>query len=275
MPELPEVETVKRGLIPVLAGRKLVSVKSSGLKLRAPLPEKLETRLTGRTIQNLDRRAKFLLLRLDDGMVLIVHLGMSGRMNIVTESATTDRHDHLILDTDAGVRVIYRDPRRFGLLALASGNELGAHPLLGNLGPEPLDDEFDGPALLNRLGNKKGPIKPTLLDQRVVAGIGNIYASEALFRARIDPKRPAGSLKKKEADLLAQSIRDVLNEAIASGGSTLRDHARPDGELGYFQHHFAVYDKEGEPCPGCDCSESVKRIVQGGRSTFYCAKRQS
>jgi formamidopyrimidine-DNA glycosylase len=275
MPELPEVETVKRGLIPVLAGRKLVAVKSSGLKLRAPLPEKLEARLIGRTIQNLERRAKFLLLRLDDGMVLIVHLGMSGRMNIVTQSAATDRHDHLILDTDDQVRVIYRDPRRFGLLALASGNELGAHPLLGDLGPEPLDDEFDGPALLNRLGNKKGPIKPTLLDQTVVAGIGNIYASEALFRARIDPKRPAGSLEKKEADLLAQSIRDVLNEAIASGGSTLRDHARPDGELGYFQHHFAVYDKEGEPCPGCDCSESVKRIVQGGRSTFYCAKRQS
>jgi formamidopyrimidine-DNA glycosylase len=275
MPELPEVETVKRGLAPVLAGRKLVFVKSSGLKLRAPLPEKLESRLTGRTIENLARRAKFLLLHLDDGMVLIVHLGMSGRMNIVTPSAPTDRHDHLILDTNDNRRIIYRDPRRFGLLALASSNELGAHSLLADLGPEPLENAFNGPALLNRLSNKKGPIKPTLLDQTVVAGIGNIYASEALFRARIDPKRPAGSLKKKEADLLAKAIREVLEEAIASGGSTLRDHARPDGELGYFQHHFAVYDREGQPCPGCDCGESVKRIVQGGRSTFYCAKRQS
>jgi formamidopyrimidine-DNA glycosylase len=275
MPELPEVETVKRGLEPVLAGRKLAAVKSSGLKLRAPLPEKLENRLIGRTIKILTRRAKFLLLHLDDGMVLIVHLGMSGRMNIVTPNAVTDRHDHLILDTDDNVRVIFRDPRRFGLLALASGNELSTHPLLGDLGPEPLEDDFDGTALLNRLGNKKGPIKPTLLDQTVVAGIGNIYASEALFRARIDPKRPAGALQKKEADLLAKSIRDILNEAIESGGSTLRDHARPDGELGYFQHHFNVYAKEGQPCPGCDCGESIKRIVQGGRSTFYCAKRQS
>jgi len=278
MPELPEVETVCRGLAGVLKGRRLTRVDVRRPDLRLPLPPDLEARLTGRTVAGVERRAKYIILHLDDDLVVIAHLGMAGRMVIARGNfGPLDRHDHVVLATDDGVEVRFNDARRFGLMALAAAHDWRDHALLAGLGPEPLDPAFDGPALADAVRGRKSSIKAALLDQRVVAGIGNIYASEALFRARLSPRRRAGTVQGVRAARLASAIKAVLREAIAAGGSSLRDHVRPSGELGYFQHRWAVYDREGQPCPDCDCDLAgggIKRIVQQSRSTFYCPRRQ-
>jgi formamidopyrimidine-DNA glycosylase len=278
MPELPEVETVRRGLEPLLLGRRLTRVVVRQPMLRWPVPLEFARTLTGRRVEALDRRGKYLLIRLDDGRVVIGHLGMSGSLATRPAAETTDPHDHVIFETDAGARLTFHDPRRFGALLLTDAAGLMAHPLLAHLGPEPLDEAFDGPALARRLANKRCSIKAALLDQRVVAGLGNIYVSESLFRAGLSPRRLAGTVTGARAVRLASAIKAVLLEALESGGSTLRDHRRADGTLGYFQHAFAVYDREGLACPGCDCdlarTGGIRRLVQNGRSTFFCAARQ-
>ena len=278
MPELPEVETVAKGLAQVWDGRRFVSVETRRTGLRVPFPRDFARLLTGRTVETVGRRAKYLVVRLDGGLVMLGHLGMSGRMTIGSlRNAPPGPHDHVEWVTDQGVSVTLTDPRRFGLFTLCQSSELATHPLLAGIGPEPLDDAFDARTLAAALKGKSGPIKTVLLDQRVVAGLGNIYVCESLFRAGISPLRAAGSLGAAEIGRLLPQIKAVLHEAIAAGGSTLRDHARPDGELGYFQHSFQVYGREGEACPSCpgapDCG-GVSRITQAGRSTFYCAKRQ-
>jgi len=243
--------------------------------LRRPFPPQFEIRLTGRRIDSLSRRAKYLVLHLDDGVAVLVHLGMSGRMLVGRQSNDPfGTHDHVVFDLDDGGRVVFNDARRFGLMDLTETARLADHPLLRDIGPEPLGEHFTPELLAARIAGKSSPIKIVLLDQTVVAGIGNIYASEALFRAGINPMRAAHSVKPAEIAKLVPAIQAVLTEAIAAGGSSLRDHRRPDGELGYFQHGFKVYDREGEPCPDCTCAEGILRIVQGGRSTFYCAKKQ-
>jgi len=289
MPELPEVETVKRGLQPVLVGRRIKSAVVRRKDLRVAFPEKLGARLTGRTVLSLRRRAKYILADLDDGETLIVHLGMSGRFTIYPAgsnegamlgefhhetpeaAAGAGKHDHLLLETEDGVRVVYNDHRRFGLMLLELTGGIDEHKLFAGLGPEPLAPPLDGKTLTRLLAGKATPIKAALLDQRVVAGLGNIYVSEALSRAGISPKRAAGTISAQRIAKLAEAVTAVLNDAIAAGGSTLRDHAQPSGELGYFQHSFRVYDREGAPCPTPGCKGVIKRIVQAGRSTFYCA----
>jgi formamidopyrimidine-DNA glycosylase len=275
MPELPEVETVVRGLTPLLVGRRLVRVEVRRGDLRQPVPKDFAARLTGGRVIAVGRRAKYLLIHLDDGDVAIGHLGMSGRITASPGRPNAlDRHDHILFETDAGDVLRFNDPRRFGLFDLARSASLDAHPLLAGLGPEPLDDAFDGPALATAIASRSSPIKTVLLDQSVVAGVGNIYACEALFQAGLSPRRLAAQVQGARADRLARAIKDVLARAIAVGGSSLRDHVRPSGELGYFQHAWAVYGREGEGCPGCDCRGGVKRIQQANRSTFYCGKRQ-
>ncbi len=276
MPELPEVETIVRGLRPQLEGRRLVRVTARRPDLRIPLPPRFVDRLRGRRVERLHRRAKYILADLDDGAVLIAHLGMSGQWLTRSREAAgaPGAHDHVEFETDDGTLVTYRDPRRFGLMTLARGDELDEHPLLASLGLEPLGNAFSGPALSAALTGRRTPIKAALLDQRTVAGIGNIYACEALFRARISPKRLAASIPGARAERLAAAIRSVLGEAIAAGGSSLRDYVQATGELGYFQHSFQVYGREGERCPGCDCAAAIRRITQSGRSTFYCGHRQ-
>jgi formamidopyrimidine-DNA glycosylase len=277
MPELPEVETVRRGLIPVLEGRRLTRVVARRPDLRLPLPPDLGQRLIGRRVLRLDRRGKYLLWHVEDDAVLIVHLGMSGRMRIFEGPPPPEEaHDHVIFTTEDDVTIRFCDPRRFGLVLLCETSALSSHRLLAPMGPEPLDAVFDGPFLARQLAGRASPIKTALMDQRLVAGLGNIYVCEALFRAGISPLRRAGSIGAARVVRLVDAIKAVLLDAIAAGGSTLRDHRRPDGELGYFQHRFAVYDREGQPCPECaeGTCPGVRRIVQGGRSTFYCSKRQ-
>jgi formamidopyrimidine-DNA glycosylase len=247
--------------------------------LRAPFPEALPARLIGRRIVRIGRRAKYLLLMLDDGMALVVHLGMSGRFIIRHDPALALlRHDHLALTTENGAVHVLNDPRRFGLVALVDADKMETHPLFAALGPEPLDAGFNGRTLAAALAGRETPIKSALLDQRTVAGLGNIYVCEALFRAGVSPLRQASSISAARAARLAGAIRRVLEEAIAAGGSSLRDFVHHDGELGYFQHHFAVYDREGEACPGCACdiakTGGVARVVQSGRSSFYCPRKQ-
>jgi formamidopyrimidine-DNA glycosylase len=279
MPELPEVETIRRGLAPVLEGRVLARVEQRRPDLRIPFPPRFAERLTGRRVVALGRRAKYLLFHLDDGAVLIGHLGMSGRMVVSHgEPPVLGRHDHAVFLTDAGATVVFQDPRRFGLMDLTDEATLPAHPLFAKLGPEPLGDAFDGPALAARLAARSGPVKVVLLDQTVVAGLGNIYVSESLHAAGIHPARPANAVTGAEARKLAAAIKDVLERAIAAGGSTLRDYVGADGELGYFQHSFTVYGREGEPCPRCAAAKrgetGIVRIVQGGRATYFCPRHQ-
>ena len=280
MPELPEVETVRRGLAAIWEGRRFLQVTCRRAGLRQPFPPRFAERLTGRTVESMGRRAKYLVIRLDGDLVLLVHLGMSGRMVIAPRGRNEPPgpHDHVSFVSDDGNEVTFTDPRRFGLMTLCAAQDLAGHPLLAGLGPEPLDESFAAPVLAAALDGKAGPIKTVLLDQKVVAGLGNIYVCESLFRAGIAPTRPAGSLTAPEVARLVPAVKAVLTEAIAAGGTTLRDHMRPDGELGYFQHSFAVYGREGEACPGCDCDRAggggVSRLVQAGRSTFFCAKRQ-
>jgi len=266
MPELPEVETVRVGLLPVLEGRKFTKVELRRGDLRVAFPMDFAKRLTGRRVVRLWRRAKYLLAELDRGETLVIHLGMSGRLSVGAEG--TGKHDHVLMQTDAPARIVFTDHRRFGLMTLIVTAKLDADKLFNGLGVEPLSGEFDAAYLARVLKGKKTPIKSALLDQRVIAGLGNIYVCEALFRAGISPRRLAAKVK-AIAPLVA-AIKAVLRDAIKAGGSSLRDYKKADGKLGYFQHHFAVYDRTGEPCPKKGCGGTVKRLVQSGRSTFYC-----
>jgi formamidopyrimidine-DNA glycosylase len=283
MPELPEVETVCRGLRPKLEGRRLTRVLQRRPDLRFPLPEAFVERLEGRRVSRIDRRAKYILMHLDSGEVLLCHLGMSGRMLLMNGAERPlDRHDHVVFFTEDGGEVRFNDARRFGMMDLVAPGQLARHRLLKDLGPEPLSNAFNGPELAARLKGRRSPIKAALLDQKVVAGLGNIYVSEALFFAGLSPRRQAYTVQGARAERLAAAVRRVLNAAIAAGGSSLRDYVQADGELGYFQHHWAVYDRTGEPCPGCDCGAAtgssgengIRRIVQSNRATFYCPSRQ-
>lgn len=267
MPELPEVETTVRGLERVLAGRRITAVEARRPDLRRVLPEDLGLRLTGARVTGLRRRAKYGLIDTDRGDTLIFHLGMSGRWRI--DPQAIDKHDHFLMTTDDGRRLALNDPRRFGSLDLERTATLDQWPAIAALGPEPLGLEVGD--LKRRLAGRSAAIKLLLLDQRIIAGLGNIYVCEALFRARIHPRRAGGSVSTARLERLVPAIREVLEEAIAAGGSSLRDFAGPDGELGYFSKSFAVYGREGEACA---CGGSVRRIVQGGRSTFYCPRCQ-
>lgn len=288
MPELPEVETVRRGLAAVMEGRRMERITVRRRDLRIPVPDDFADRLQGRTMVKLGRRAKYLVGEFDDGTVLLAHLGMSGRMVIETPEdgarqpgqfvydpgAAHRTHEHIVFEVGNGTAIRFSDPRRFGLMTLTDRDGFDVHPLIRHLGPEPTGDDFTGAVLGPRLKGRNTPIKAALLDQRVVAGVGNIYACEALYLAGISPRRKAASVQGARAEKLAASVREVLRDAIAAGGSSLRDHVSATGELGYFQHSFRVYGRTGEPCPGCDCGGVVARIVQSGRSTFYCATRQ-
>jgi formamidopyrimidine-DNA glycosylase len=285
MPELPEVETVCRGLKGVLEGRRLARVQVRRKDLRIPFPPAFTEKLSGRTVTRIHRRAKYMLLDLDDGNVLIVHLGMSGRMVVDKSGAPPAKHDHVIFTTDEGAEIRFNDPRRFGLMTLVPHGELASHKLFRHLGPDPLTPEFTPAVLSAALKGRKTSIKAALLDQRIVVGVGNIYACESLYRAGISPTRKAGTVAGERAAKLVPAIKKVLADAIAAGGSSLRDHVQPSGELGYFQHAWKVYGREGESC-ACLSGKSagkgankgkglVRRITQGGRSTFYCAGCQT
>ncbi|PIW28907.1 MAG: DNA-formamidopyrimidine glycosylase [Rhodospirillales bacterium CG15_BIG_FIL_POST_REV_8_21_14_020_66_15] len=274
MPELPEVETVRRGLLPAMQGRRLEAVIARRPDLRFPLPDGFGQRLTGRTVTGIRRRAKFLIFDFDGPDALIAHLGMSGSFRLGAKPFPEERHDHVIFKTSGGGEVHFNDPRRFGFMDLWEASDLVAYPMLARLGPEPLDDAFTGAVLAARLKGRRTPVKAALLDQGVVAGVGNIYASEALYRAGISPKRSAHTVQGARADRLAAAVKAVLLDAIASGGSSLRDHIRPDGELGYFQHSFDVYGRAGEPCRHAGCGAPIRQFPQGGRSTFHCSRCQ-
>jgi formamidopyrimidine-DNA glycosylase len=260
------------GLLPALEGHKFVRVELRRGDLRVPFPKDFAKRLTGRRVRRLWRRAKYLLADLDRGETLVIHLGMSGRMSLSADGR--GKHDHVVMETDAPARIVFTDHRRFGLMTLIDTAKLGEDKLFMGLGVEPLSDAFDAAYLARALKGKKTPIKSALLDQRVIAGIGNIYACEALFRAGISPKRLAAKVPKAAIAPLVAAIKTVLKEAIKAGGSSLRDYKKADGELGAFQNRFAVYDRAGEPCPKKGCGGTVKRIVQSGRSTFTCPKCQ-
>ena len=288
MPELPEVETVRRGLLPVMEGARIVKMEVRRPDLRWPLPPDLAERLRGKTVTALTRRAKYLLLALSSDDVLLMHLGMSGSFRIrhgeaeqtpgayAHERSAAQAHDHVVFHMSSGAVVTFNDPRRFGFMLLTRGDDLEAHPLMRALGPEPLGNAFDAAMLAQACRNKKTSLKVALSDQRVVAGLGNIYVCEALHRSRLSPKRIASTLAMRNgqpaprARTLVEAVRAVLGDAIQAGGSSLRDHRRADGELGLFQHSFRVYDREGETCVTPDCRGTVRRIVQVGRSTFYC-----
>jgi len=278
MPELPEVETVRRGLVPRLVGRRIVRLQQRRKDLRVPLPSRFAARVEGRTVRGIDRRAKYLLIRLDDGHTLIAHLGMSGRMTLHDAASAAShplgRHDHVVFDVDDGWQVRFNDARRFGLMLLVADEAVAKHKLFKGLGPEPLDEAFDGAALASRLMGRRTPIKAALLDQKTLVGVGNIYACEALFLAGISPRRSAHTVQGERAVRLVAAIKRVLQRSIEDGGSTLRDHVQPGGELGYFQTRFNVYDRAGIACPTRGCGNAVRRVVQAGRSTFYCARCQ-
>ena len=291
MPELPEVETVVRGLRPALEGKRLARVELRRPDLRFPFPAGFADRLSGRTVTEVVRRAKYILIRLDSGETWLAHLGMSGRFT-VTPGATAsagqaghnsgwalaEKHDHVLVEAEDGGRIVYNDTRRFGFMDLIAPGGEADSPHLRALGPEPLSDEFSPDYLAAALRGKRTPIKAALLDQRVVAGIGNIYACEALWRAGVSPRRSAHTVAGNRALRLVDAVRYVLAEAIEAGGSSLRDYVQTDGELGYFQHRWAVYDRAGEACAKCveagiDACR-IRRIVQSGRSTFYCSRQQ-
>ncbi len=270
-----------RGLRPHLEGQRLTRIVQRRAKLRFSLPENFAARLEGRRVTHLSRRAKYILVHLDDDRILLCHLGMSGRMTVFGPGAPREAlgpHDHVILTTERGDEIRFNDARRFGVMDLVDAGSLDRHRLLANLGPEPLGNEFSGPVLARRLAGKRAPIKAALLDQRVVAGLGNIYVSESLFFAGISPRRAARSVQGGRAERLAAAIREVLSRAIEAGGSSLRDYVQASGEMGYFQHDWAVYGREGQACPGCTCglrgTGGIRRIVQSARATFYCGTRQ-
>ena len=288
MPELPEVETVRRGLAPVMEGARFEAVEIRRRDLRWPLPKDFAKRLEGQTVTGLGRRAKYLLADLSSGDVLLMHLGMSGSFRVKRNGenflgdpryfaqAKDAKHDHVVFRMSSGATVTFNDPRRFGSMKIVPRAKLDHEPLLRGLGPEPLGNEFDAALLARACAGKKTNLKAALSDQKIVAGLGNIYVCEALHRARLSPKRIAATIASRTgepnemAERLVEAIRAVLHDAIRAGGSSLRDHRQTSGELGYFQHHFRVYDREGEPCPTRGCKGTIKRIVQQGRSTFFC-----
>ncbi len=282
MPELPEVETVRAGLVPVMEGRGILLADVRRADLRFAFPSNMAARLTGARVDALRRRSKYILADLSTGETLLIHLGMSGRMLISGaapggfhhDHPMPAKHDHVVLDMEGGARVTFNDARRFGAMDLIATAGADEHWLLKGIGPEPLGNGFHEDYLAGRLKGRAMPIKAALLDQKIVAGLGNIYVSEVLFRAGIDPRLAAGALSAKRIATLVPIIREVLSEAIAAGGSSLRDYRRADGELGYFQHSFRAYDREGAPCPKPGCKGEIVRIVQSGRSTFFCAKCQ-
>jgi formamidopyrimidine-DNA glycosylase len=293
MPELPEVETVRRGLEPAMEGARFTKVEVHRGDLRWPLPKDFVPRLQGNIVTGIGRRAKYLLADLSSGDVLLMHLGMSGSFHVFDEKnvgpglgnyyherSQHAAHDHVVFHMSSGAIVTFNDPRRFGSMKIVPRQKLDAEPLLNRLGPEPLGNAFDAAMLARACKGKKTSLKAALLDQRVVAGLGNIYVCEALYRARLSPKRVASTIASKSgapnerAERLVEGIKAVLQDAIKAGGSSLRDHKRTDGELGMFQHHFRVYDREGEKCPTPGCRGKIKRIVQSGRSTFYCPSCQ-
>jgi formamidopyrimidine-DNA glycosylase len=274
MPELPEVETVMRGLAGALQGRTITRATLHRPDLRWPIPAHFAATLTGAVVESFRRRGKFILMRLNSGTSALIHLGMSGRMVINGPAAL---HQHLTLETSDGSTIGFVDPRRFGALDLVPTSAEDDHRLLASMGPEPLGNQFSAPVLAAALAGKATPIKAALLDQRIVAGIGNIYASEALFRARISPRRLAGALGPARIERLVPSIRNTLTEAIAAGGSSLRDYVQPSGELGYFQHAWKVYGRAGTPCercPGQPACAGIRALTQMGRSSFYCPLTQ-
>lgn len=268
MPELPEVETTVRGLAKVLDGRRITRIEARREDLRRAFPKDLGQRLTGARVTGLGRRAKYGLVHTDRGDTMVFHLGMSGSWRI--DRAAHDRHDHLLIETDEGRLLTLNDPRRFGSVDLVRTDALDQWPAFRVLGPEPTGD-VTGAWLKEKFAGRTAPVKALLMDQRIIAGLGNIYACEALYRARIDPRKPAGKVSRAKLEALAEAIPAVLAQAIAAGGSTLRDFVRPDGELGYFAKDFDVYGREGEPCAR---GGTVRRIVQGGRSTFFCPRCQ-
>jgi formamidopyrimidine-DNA glycosylase len=277
MPELPEVETVCRGLTHLLQGRRLERVDVRRKDLRIPFPPGLAQKLTQRRIEKIYRRAKYIVMNLDDGQALVAHLGMSGRMTTVHAGAPLEAHDHVVFVTDDGTEVRFNDPRRFGLMTLVAQTGLDSHKIFKDQGPDPLGDHFTPEVLVAALKGRTSAIKTALLDQRIVVGLGNIYVCEALFRSGISPKRKSGTINLARARRLVPDIKAVLAEAIRVGGSSLRDHIQPNGELGYFQHNWRVYDREGQPCRQAMAHGGtgvIKRIVQGGRSTFFCPKCQ-
>lgn len=282
MPELPEVETVRRGLAPVMEGAIIAKADVNRPDLRWPFPENMADRLSGRTILGLRRRSKYILVDLDNGESLLIHLGMSGRMLISGhtvgdfhhEHPAPAKHDHVVLHLQSGVRITFNDARRFGAMDLLPTHDQENYWLIRELGPEPLGNDFNESYLVERLANRNTPIKSALLDQRIVSGLGNIYVCEVLFRAGIHPKRKAGQIAARRVAGLVPIIRTVLEEAIAAGGSSLKDYRQTDGELGYFQHGFQVYDREGAPCVTPDCGKHIARIVQSGRSSFFCPQCQ-
>lgn len=278
MPELPEVETVRRGLAPAMEGHAVERVEIRRPDLRWPFPEHMQERLTGKTVLRLRRRSKYILADLSSGESLLIHLGMSGRMTVsgnapgvfVQAHAIPEKHDHVVFYMDGGARITFNDPRRFGAMDLVATDKAEAHPLIAKLGPEPLGNAFDETHLQAAFRNRKTPVKAALLDQRIIAGLGNIYVCEALNRSGISPKRAAGRISADRLSVLCREIKVVLNQAIEAGGSSLRDHRQATGELGYFQHDFRAYGREGLPCRTDGCSGIISRIVQSGRSTFYC-----
>ena len=299
MPELPEVETVRRGLAPQMEGRRIAAVRLKRGDLRWPFPPRFRDRLEGRRIEALSRRGKYLLADLDSGETLIMHLGMSGRFTVTPAKGPARNlgefylgtgagdaaeaegaHDHVTFTMDDGCRIVFTDPRRFGMMDLVAAAARRAHPLLEGLGPEPLGNAFDAHHLAAMFRGKRAPLKAALLDQKTVAGLGNIYVCEALHRAGLSPRRLAGTTVRRDGapgpalERLAAAVREVLSEAIAAGGSTLRDHQATDGSAGAFQQRFRVYDREGQPCCKPGCAGVVRRIVQSGRSTFHCPRCQ-
>jgi formamidopyrimidine-DNA glycosylase len=282
MPELPEVETVRRGMLPVMQGQIIAHADIRRPDLRWPFPDRMAERLTGQTVTALRRRSKYILADLSSGETLIIHLGMSGRMLISGDPLgqfhhdhpAPEKHDHVVISMQNGARVTFNDARRFGAMDLAATATLTEHRLLAGLGPEPLGNEFNENYLIERLKNRNTPIKSALLDQRTVSGLGNIYVCEALFRTGIAPTQKAEKIPASRLRTLVPVIRDVLTEAIEAGGSSLRDYRQADGELGYFQHTFRVYDREGQPCSTPGCNAKITRLVQSGRSSFYCPKCQ-
>jgi formamidopyrimidine-DNA glycosylase len=292
MPELPEVETVRRGLQPAMEGARILAAEARRKDLRFPFQKDFVARLEGQTVTGLGRRAKYLMADLGSGDVLLMHLGMSGSFRVIKTDGETipgqfhharakdEAHDHVVFHMSSGNDIVFNDPRRFGYMKIIARNALDDEPLLKDLGPEPLGNEFDAAMLARSCANKKTSLKAALLDQRVVAGLGNIYVCEALFRAQLSPRRLAATLATRKGEptdharRLVDAIHDVLNEAIKAGGSSLRDHRQANGDLGYFQHSFQVYDREGEPCRTDGCDGIVKRFTQNGRSTFWCPKCQ-
>ncbi len=278
MPELPEVETVRRGLAPAMEGFVIANAQVNRPDLRWPFPQNMAERLTGKRVLRLRRRSKYILGDLDSGETALIHLGMSGRMLVsgdplgqfVHTHPAPEKHDHVVLDMENGARITFNDPRRFGAMDLFSTEAGDSHPLLASIGPEPLGNGFDESYLVEALAHRKTPMKSALLDQKTVAGLGNIYVCEALFRSKIHPTRPARRVAENRISKLVPIIREVLIDAIEAGGSSLRDFRQADGQLGYFQHSFDVYGREGEPCRSEGCHSTIRRIVQSGRSTFYC-----